>query len=49
MYLIPQADRMLVQNGQNLMKKILHMMSACEAVCIKVCQLGGHTSCLLSS
>ncbi|KAL4231611.1 hypothetical protein ACF0H5_009191 [Mactra antiquata] len=29
------ADRILVQNAQNLMRKILQMISACETVCMK--------------
>lgn len=29
------ADRILVQNAQNLMKRILQTISACEAVCVK--------------
>ncbi|XP_052773013.1 uncharacterized protein LOC128211918 isoform X1 [Mya arenaria] len=29
------ADRTLVQNGQNLMRKIIQTIQACEAVCVK--------------
>ncbi|KAH3787332.1 uncharacterized protein LOC127842268 isoform X2 [Dreissena polymorpha] len=37
------ADRTLVHNAQNLMKKIIETVTACEAVCVKGVQPSLHT------